>query len=926
MRGRVALTLLLLTHAALALRVPPPRIKPPPNASPGSRADAAAPPRKRPDPPLLTANIRKATTVNQLFKQHERNGEYFNHIHCAAFWAKLGQLAPNGAEHQGFVFIQPMVLKSVPFVRKDFGRAELAGTAHGLAKAGLGKMVEVQPLWIALAETCIERLDEFTPRELATLAWSLGKGRAQQALMTEELLSAIALKAAPCISGFAPQGLSNLAWAYARADHHAPALLAAIEGEAIERAADFKCQEVANTAWAFASLGRHTPELFRALAISAHPRLAAFRRGELAMLGWAFAVADAGEGGALLCGDGAFAKLAEDKFCTEHDNVGSLTQLHQWSLWRAECGGKWPGVSASFVARCREAVFADGTALPSGFEMGVQSALKRMGLRTQQKVRTAEGYVIDLWVESTDGRRQIALEIDGPANFLGWSRMESGATTIKRRQLRHFGYRLLTIPYWEWEVLQGAEEEKRYLTLAIAAQIAVNARSSAAQTGPSVDSFRHIRGPLQHRSNGLGAPLLSGQKASALPAETLPHRPASATLASLMDAAITSKGGKVASGEDAAADGTDAESGDASGSGSSPSPEPAEAPTVATAGKPTQWVRGLRASSFGDELGTEAMCDAAASARIAFVGEVYAQSAVIAIEAAILHRMVERLQEAAAAGAKGGATLQAAPCVYVVLEQFNFEMQPLLDRFMTGELSIDTLSQEYAATGDEGHNVKAYAPLLHLARELAPPPAGAAEAGEGSSGGGGGGGVRVQLVGGFLPRAIARLAVADGLDAALAAAKAAGFVRDDEDCAASEEHYAYFEALCSGRPMYEREATLSDSMRRIFPAQVIKACSMARRVSRIVEEEEAASAASGGAANAYKVLVCCGASHMAFGFGVPERTFAAHPALRAASYSIHSYAADEERGVLDANGLEEVFGSPQAGGPEVADAAFMFYE
>ena len=56
--------------------------------------------------------------------------------------------------------------RQLPFVLKDFERAELAGTAHGLAKAGLCKMAEVQPLWVALEEACIKRLHEFTPREL----------------------------------------------------------------------------------------------------------------------------------------------------------------------------------------------------------------------------------------------------------------------------------------------------------------------------------------------------------------------------------------------------------------------------------------------------------------------------------------------------------------------------------------------------------------------------------------------------------------------------------------------------------------------------------------------------------------------------------------------------------------------------------------
>ena len=75
----------------------------------------------------------------------------------------------------------------------------------------------------------------------------------------------------------------------------------------------------------------------------------------------------------------------------------------------------------------------------------------------------------------------------------------------------------------------------------------------------------------------------------------------------------------------------------------------------------------------------------------------------------------------------------------------------------------------------------------------------------------------------------------------------------------------------------------------------------------------------------YKVLVCCGASHMAYGFGVPERAFAAHPALRDDSYRIYAYETDAERTVLTDEGLRDVFGaSSSTGGVEVADVAFVY--
>ena len=52
------------------------------------------------------------------------------------------------------------------------------------------------------------------------------------------------------------------------------------------------------------------------------------------------------------------------------------------------------------------------------------------------------------------------MEVDGPNHFLGPSTIPSGATTLKRRQLRRLGWRLLSVPYWEWMEL-GVSDERR---------------------------------------------------------------------------------------------------------------------------------------------------------------------------------------------------------------------------------------------------------------------------------------------------------------------------------------------------------------------------------------------------------------------------------------------------------------------------------
>jgi hypothetical protein len=42
------------------------------------------------------------------------------------------------------------------------------------------------------------------------------------------------------------------------------------------------------------------------------------------------------------------------------------------------------------------------------------------------------------------------VEVDGPFHFIGRSHQPTGATRLKHRQLRYFGWRLESVPYWEW--------------------------------------------------------------------------------------------------------------------------------------------------------------------------------------------------------------------------------------------------------------------------------------------------------------------------------------------------------------------------------------------------------------------------------------------------------------------------------------------
>ena len=91
----------------------------------------------------------------------------------------------------------------------------------------------------------------------------------------------------------------------------------------------------------------------------------------------------------------------------------------------------------------------------------------------REEVRTPLGYSLDAVVDFEG--REVAVEVDGPSHFVG--RAPSGATALKRRQLRAAGWALLSVPYWEWDELEAegkaGAEAGHYLERGLRAAVGV---------------------------------------------------------------------------------------------------------------------------------------------------------------------------------------------------------------------------------------------------------------------------------------------------------------------------------------------------------------------------------------------------------------------------------------------------------------------
>ena len=58
------------------------------------------------------------------------------------------------------------------------------------------------------------------------------------------------------------------------------------------------------------------------------------------------------------------------------------------------------------------------------------------------------------------------VEVDGPRHFVGLAgsgSRKSGATALKRRLLERAGWRVVDVPFWEWDAVGGPEKQAEYL-------------------------------------------------------------------------------------------------------------------------------------------------------------------------------------------------------------------------------------------------------------------------------------------------------------------------------------------------------------------------------------------------------------------------------------------------------------------------------
>ena len=90
----------------------------------------------------------------------------------------------------------------------------------------------------------------------------------------------------------------------------------------------------------------------------------------------------------------------------------------------------------------------------------VGESLRRLGIPHELECITADGlFSIDLAIVD----RRIALEFDGPAHFTRNTLEPLGHTRLRDRLLSAMGWRVVSIPFFEWDGLHQAEHRDAYV-------------------------------------------------------------------------------------------------------------------------------------------------------------------------------------------------------------------------------------------------------------------------------------------------------------------------------------------------------------------------------------------------------------------------------------------------------------------------------
>ncbi|EOD31307.1 hypothetical protein EMIHUDRAFT_232078 [Emiliania huxleyi CCMP1516] len=119
-----------------------------------------------------------------------------------------------------------------------------------------------------------------------------------------------------------------------------------------------------------------------------------------------------------------------------------------------------------FVAASQDGAGAFLNAIPMRDDMRMETWAMRISVQRRL------GLPLDAACQAAAPSTRIAIEVDGPFHFLlpdgRGVRRPNGPTLLKRRLLAAAGWRVISVPFFEWDALPTASERQTYLERAVA--------------------------------------------------------------------------------------------------------------------------------------------------------------------------------------------------------------------------------------------------------------------------------------------------------------------------------------------------------------------------------------------------------------------------------------------------------------------------
>jgi hypothetical protein len=384
--------------------------------------------------------------------------------------ATMGQQVPAGQLQQ--------LLNALVDMRHQAKPQEVSNTLWAVAT--MGQQVPAGQLQ-QLLDAIVDKRQQATPQVMSNTLWAVATmGQQVPAGQLQQLLDAFWKQ----LQRATPQHIANTLWACAK-QQYLPLRLLTAPG-VMELLCAGSTQNLANAAWACGQLGYKDGLLVPALLTAVQQRLAAGAMDDsnyctihsLCNMCWAAAVLDLQQHGSqVLHMAHACSSIWSSTTAESHRQ---MWQVHTWLRDSQLAGGH--GLQGSLTEQqlqhCRAAweqqMQDTARQRVTDFQRSVFAAVCQLPITWQQQPQieqlsvgrdgvTIDGALLIDIAGRTAGGVLVAIEADGPTHFRQPDGGLMGPTQYRNRALAVRGYKVVSVPWFEWSKLRGQEQQQQYL-------------------------------------------------------------------------------------------------------------------------------------------------------------------------------------------------------------------------------------------------------------------------------------------------------------------------------------------------------------------------------------------------------------------------------------------------------------------------------